>query len=67
MTWQGRPAWLSRELLLELSKKNRVYDLWKKGQAIQEAAKMWCSNAGSKLEGPKLSWNITLSLQIKAI
>lgn len=35
-------------------KKNRVYDLWKKRQEIQETAKM-CSNAGSKLEGSKLS------------
>ncbi|KAK4816911.1 LOW QUALITY PROTEIN: hypothetical protein QYF61_024921 [Mycteria americana] len=34
---QGRrPAWLNRELWLELRKKRRVYDLWKKGQASQE-------------------------------
>ncbi|KAK4818602.1 hypothetical protein QYF61_015464 [Mycteria americana] len=31
-----RPAWLTRELWLELRKKRRVYDLWKKGQATQE-------------------------------
>ncbi|GAB0179913.1 hypothetical protein GRJ2_000456600 [Grus japonensis] len=30
-----RPAWLNRELWLEVRKK-RVYDLWKKGQATQE-------------------------------
>ncbi|KAK4810005.1 LOW QUALITY PROTEIN: hypothetical protein QYF61_004912 [Mycteria americana] len=34
---RGRsPAWLNRELWLELRKKRRVYDLWKKGQATQE-------------------------------
>ena len=31
-----RLAWLNRELWLELSKKNRVYDLWKKGQTTQD-------------------------------
>jgi len=29
-------AWLNREIWLELQKKIRVYDLWKKGQATQE-------------------------------
>ncbi|KAK4832301.1 LOW QUALITY PROTEIN: hypothetical protein QYF61_021700 [Mycteria americana] len=34
MSRQGRrPAWLTRELWLELRRKRRVYDLWKKGQA----------------------------------
>ncbi|KAK4825020.1 hypothetical protein QYF61_023024 [Mycteria americana] len=31
-----RPAWLTRELWLELRRKRRVYDLWKKGRATQE-------------------------------
>ena len=31
-----RPAWLTRELWLELRKKRRVYDLWRKGQATQD-------------------------------
>ncbi|KAK4819260.1 hypothetical protein QYF61_000471 [Mycteria americana] len=36
-SWQARRlAWLNRELWLELRKKRRVYDLWKKGQATQE-------------------------------
>ena len=34
--WGRRPAWLNRELWLELRKKRRVYDLWMKGQATQE-------------------------------
>ncbi|KAK4821701.1 hypothetical protein QYF61_027773 [Mycteria americana] len=34
--WGRSPAWLNRELWLELRKKRRVYDLWKKGQATQE-------------------------------
>ena len=37
MSQRGRrPAWLNRELWLELREKKRVYDLWKKGQATQE-------------------------------
>lgn len=36
MSWQGTsPAWLSRELWLELRKERRVYEPWKKGQAVQ--------------------------------
>ena len=31
-----RPAWLNRELWLELRKKRRTYHLWKKGQVTQE-------------------------------
>ena len=34
--WGRRSVWLNRELWLELRKKTRVYDLWKKGQATQE-------------------------------
>ncbi|GAB0209633.1 mitochondrial enolase superfamily member 1 [Grus japonensis] len=34
---QGRrPAWLNRELLVELKRKKKLYDLWKQGQASQE-------------------------------
>ena len=34
---QGRrPAWLSRELLVELQRKKELYNLWKQGQALQE-------------------------------
>jgi len=51
---QGRrPAWLNRELWLELRKKKRVYDLCKKGQATQEDYKDVMSYAGRKLEEPK--------------
>ena len=32
----GRPAWLNRELLIELKRKKKLYDLWKEGQASQE-------------------------------
>ncbi|KAK4810867.1 hypothetical protein QYF61_008839 [Mycteria americana] len=31
-----RPAWLNRELLLELRRKNKLYDLWKQGQDLHE-------------------------------
>ncbi|GAB0210316.1 mitochondrial enolase superfamily member 1 [Grus japonensis] len=34
---QGRrPSWLNRELLVELKRKKKLYDLWKQGQALQE-------------------------------
>ena len=31
-----RPAWLNRELLVELKRKKKLYDLWNQGQASQE-------------------------------
>ncbi|KAK4806869.1 LOW QUALITY PROTEIN: hypothetical protein QYF61_012590 [Mycteria americana] len=31
-----RPAWLNRELLVELKRKKKLHDLWKRGQASQE-------------------------------
>ncbi|KAK4807146.1 hypothetical protein QYF61_018487 [Mycteria americana] len=39
-----RLTWLNREIWLELRKKKRVYDLWKKGQATQEDYKDVMSN-----------------------
>jgi len=40
MSLQGRrPAWMNRELWLELREKKRVYNLWKKGQETQEDLK----------------------------
>ncbi|KAK4824103.1 hypothetical protein QYF61_010623 [Mycteria americana] len=44
-----RPAWLTRELWLELRKKRRVYDLWKKGRATQEDYKVFNSRANCSL------------------
>ncbi|KAK4823199.1 hypothetical protein QYF61_027208 [Mycteria americana] len=32
----GRPAWLNRELLVELKRKKKLYDLWKQGRASQK-------------------------------
>ncbi|GAB0209165.1 mitochondrial enolase superfamily member 1 [Grus japonensis] len=34
--WGRRPARLNRELLLELRRKKKLYNLWKQGQASQE-------------------------------
>ena len=31
-----RPAWLNRELLMELRGKKKLYDFWKQGQGLQE-------------------------------
>jgi len=55
MSLQGRrPAWLNRELRLELRKKKKkgVYDLCKKGQATQEDYKDVVTYAGRKSQGP---------------
>lgn len=32
-----RPPWLNREILMELKRKRKLYDLWKWGQALQES------------------------------
>ena len=31
-----RPAWLNRELLVELKRKKKLYGLWKEGQGLQK-------------------------------
>ena len=34
--WGRRPAWLNREHLIEIKSKNKLYDLWRQGQGLQE-------------------------------
>ncbi|KAK4832410.1 hypothetical protein QYF61_022545 [Mycteria americana] len=41
MSWQRRrPAWLNRELWLELRKKGRVYHVWKKGEDCKDVMRL---------------------------
>lgn len=34
--WDRRPVWLDRKLLMELKRKNKLYAVWKQGQALQQ-------------------------------
>ncbi|KAK4826301.1 hypothetical protein QYF61_007148 [Mycteria americana] len=66
MSRQGRrPAWLTRELWLELRKKRRVYDLWKKGQATQEDYKGVARLCREKIRRAKTELELNLAAGVK--
>ncbi|KAK4822905.1 hypothetical protein QYF61_023268 [Mycteria americana] len=60
-----RPAWLTRELWLELRKKRRVYDLWKKGQASQEDYKGVARLCREKIRRAKAELELNLAAAVK--
>ncbi|KAK4819009.1 hypothetical protein QYF61_024125 [Mycteria americana] len=60
-----RPAWLTRELWLELRKKRRVYDLWKKGRATQEDYKGVARLCREKIRRAKAELELSLAAAIK--
>ncbi|KAK4816543.1 hypothetical protein QYF61_017744 [Mycteria americana] len=60
-----RPAWLTRELWLELRKKRRVYDLWKKGQATQEDYKGVVRLCREKIRRAKAELELNLATAVK--
>ncbi|KAK4813674.1 LOW QUALITY PROTEIN: hypothetical protein QYF61_017641 [Mycteria americana] len=63
---QGRRlAWLTRELWLELRKKRRVYDLWKKGQATQEDYKGVARLCKEKIRRAKAELELNLAAVVK--
>ncbi|KAK4816200.1 hypothetical protein QYF61_012665 [Mycteria americana] len=63
---QGRrPAWLTRELWLELRRKRRVYDLWKKGRASQEDYKGVARLCREKTRRAKAELELSLAAAIK--
>ncbi|KAK4823680.1 hypothetical protein QYF61_005651 [Mycteria americana] len=63
---QGRrPAWLTRELWLELRRKRRVYDLWKKGQATQEDYKGVARLCREKIRRAKAELELNLAAAVK--
>ncbi|KAK4819410.1 hypothetical protein QYF61_003681 [Mycteria americana] len=63
---QGRrPAWLTRELWLELRKKRRVYDLWKKGRATQEDYKGVARLCREKIRRAKAELELNLAAAVK--
>ncbi|KAK4828700.1 LOW QUALITY PROTEIN: hypothetical protein QYF61_000538 [Mycteria americana] len=66
MNWQGRrPAWLTRELWLELRKKRRVYSLWNKGRATQEDYKGVVRLCREKIRRAKTQLEVNLATAIK--
>ncbi|KAK4806238.1 LOW QUALITY PROTEIN: hypothetical protein QYF61_013382 [Mycteria americana] len=60
-----RPAWLTRELWLELRKKRRVYDLWKKGRATQEDYKGVARLCREKIRRAKAELELSLAAAVK--
>ncbi|KAK4829847.1 hypothetical protein QYF61_006857 [Mycteria americana] len=60
-----RPAWLTRELWLELRRKRRVYDLWKKGQASQEDYKGVARLRREKIRRAKAELELNLAAAVK--
>ncbi|KAK4819525.1 hypothetical protein QYF61_006018, partial [Mycteria americana] len=65
-SWQGRrPAWLNRELWLELRKKRIVYSLWKKGQATQEDYKGVARLCREKIRRAKAELELNLAAAVK--
>ncbi|KAK4830064.1 hypothetical protein QYF61_008402 [Mycteria americana] len=63
--WGRRLAWLTRELWLELRKKRRVYDLWKKGQATQEDYKGVARLCREKIRSAKAELELNLAAAVK--
>ncbi|KAK4824299.1 LOW QUALITY PROTEIN: hypothetical protein QYF61_013044 [Mycteria americana] len=60
-----RPAWLNRELWLELRKKRRVYDLWRKGQATQEDYMHVMGLCRKKIRRAKTQLELNLATAVK--
>jgi len=66
MSWWGRPpAWLNRELWLELRRKKRVCDLWKKVQATQKCYKAVMRLCREKIRRAKARLELFLSAAVK--
>ncbi|KAK4831824.1 hypothetical protein QYF61_019347 [Mycteria americana] len=60
-----RPAWLTRELWLELRKKRRVYGLWRKGQTSQEDYKGVARLCREKIRRAKAELELSLAAAVK--
>ncbi|KAK4832555.1 LOW QUALITY PROTEIN: hypothetical protein QYF61_024055 [Mycteria americana] len=66
MSQQGRRlAWLNRELWLELRKKRRVYDLWKKGQTTREDYKDVVRLCREKIRRAKAQLELNVATAVK--
>uniref|UniRef100_A0A493TP95 Reverse transcriptase domain-containing protein n=1 Tax=Anas platyrhynchos platyrhynchos TaxID=8840 RepID=A0A493TP95_ANAPP len=66
MSQRGRrPAWLNRELWLELRRKKRVYNLWKSGQATKEDYKDVARLCRDKIRKAKAHLELNLATAVK--
>jgi len=66
MSQQGRsPAWLKTEVWLELRKKKRDYDLWKKGQTTQEDYKDVVRLCREKIRRAKAQLELSMATAVK--
>uniref|UniRef100_A0A8B9ZFV9 Reverse transcriptase domain-containing protein n=1 Tax=Anas platyrhynchos TaxID=8839 RepID=A0A8B9ZFV9_ANAPL len=66
MSHRGRrPAWLNRELWLELRRKKRVYNLWKIGQATREDYKDVARLCRDKIRKAKAHLELKLATAVK--
>ena len=63
--WGRRPAWLNRELWLELRENQGIYDLWKKGQAIQENYKDVMRLCRGKIRSTKAQLEPNMATAVK--
>ncbi|KAK4831266.1 hypothetical protein QYF61_016736 [Mycteria americana] len=63
--WGRRPAWLKREIWIELRKKRRVYNLWKNEQASQEDYKGVARLCREKIRRAKAELELNLTTAIK--
>uniref|UniRef100_A0A8B9UU32 Reverse transcriptase domain-containing protein n=1 Tax=Anas zonorhyncha TaxID=75864 RepID=A0A8B9UU32_9AVES len=63
--WGRRPAWLNRELWLELSRKKRVYNLWKRGRATREDYKDVARQCRDKIRKAKAHLELNLATAVK--
>ncbi|XP_066858563.1 LINE-1 reverse transcriptase homolog [Anser cygnoides] len=65
-SWRGRrPAWLNRELQLVLSRKKKVYNLWKKGRATEEDYKDVARLCREKIRKAKAHLELNLATTVK--
>ena len=60
-----RPAWLNRELCLELRRKKRVHNLWKRGRATQEDYKDVARLCRDKVRKDKAHLELNLATAVK--
>jgi len=60
-----RQAWLNREFLLGLSKKRRVYHLWKKGQTTQEEYRALVRSCREEIRKAKTQLQVRLATVVR--
>lgn len=62
--WWRWPTWLNREICLELKEKNKIYDVWWKGQETQEDYKDIVRLRREKIKRAKVQLELSLDSAI---